>query len=56
MIIIQQTKYMTEKNPGFNKENIVMVDASDTKTKEIYPLFRQAIISRDDMSALPVPN
>jgi len=49
MIIIQQTKYMTEKNPGFNKENIVMVDASDTKTKEIYPLFRQAIISRDDI-------
>ena len=49
MIILQQTKYMTDKSPGFNKENIVMVDANDTKTKEIYPLFRQAIISRNDI-------
>jgi putative ABC transport system permease protein len=49
MIILQQTKYMTNKNPGFNKENIVMVDASETKTKEIYPLFRQSLVSRNDI-------
>jgi len=49
MVILQQTKYMTDKNPGFNKENIVMVDASETKTKEIYPLFRQALVSRNDI-------
>ena len=41
---------MSSKNPGFNKENIVVVDASDTKTKEIYPLFRQAMISRGGYS------
>jgi putative ABC transport system permease protein len=52
MIILQQTKYMTDKNPGFNKENIVMVDASDTKTKEIYPLFRRAILSRNDIAGV----
>ena len=49
MIIMQQTKYMSSKNPGFNKENIIVVDASDTKTKEIYPLFRQALSSRTDI-------
>jgi putative ABC transport system permease protein len=49
IIILQQTKYMANKNPGFNKENIVVVDASDTKTKEIYPLFKQALASRPDI-------
>ncbi|HET6769053.1 MAG TPA: ABC transporter permease [Chitinophagaceae bacterium] len=49
MIILQQTKYMSSKNPGFNKENIVVVDASDTKTREIYPLFKQALVSRRDI-------
>jgi putative ABC transport system permease protein len=52
MIILQQTKYMTGKNPGFNKENIVVVDASDTKTKEIFPLFKQALISRADIAGI----
>src|SRR4029078_55679 len=52
IIILRQTKYMAAKNPGFNKENIVMVDASDTKTKQIYPLFRQAILSRNDIAGV----
>ncbi len=52
MIIMQQTKYMADKNPGFNKENIVVVDASETKTKEIYPLFRQAMLSRSDIAGV----
>ncbi|MES1216363.1 MAG: ABC transporter permease [Bacteroidota bacterium] len=52
IIIMQQTKYMTGKNPGFNKENIVVVDASDTKTKEIYPLFKQAMLSRSDIAGI----
>jgi len=52
MIILQQTKYMSSKNPGFNKENIVVVDASDTKTKENYPLFKQALASRTDIAGI----
>jgi putative ABC transport system permease protein len=52
MIILQQTKYMSGKNPGFNKDNIVVVDASDTKTREIYPLFRQALVSRADIAGI----
>jgi len=52
MIIIRQTKFMSGKYPGFNKENIVVVDASDTKTKEIYPLFKQAMASRSDVAGI----
>ncbi|MEP7376973.1 MAG: ABC transporter permease [Chitinophagaceae bacterium] len=52
MIILQQTKYMSSKNPGFNKENIVVVDASDTKSREIYPLFKQAMTSRIDIAGV----
>jgi putative ABC transport system permease protein len=49
MIILKQTRYMSSKNPGFNKENVVVVDAGSTKTKEIYPLFKHAIASRPDI-------
>jgi putative ABC transport system permease protein len=52
MIILQQTKFMSSKYPGFNKENIVVVDASGTKTKEIYPLFKQALSSRPDIMGI----
>jgi putative ABC transport system permease protein len=43
IIILQQTKYMTSKNPGFNKENVVVVDAEQTNTQKNYPLFKQAL-------------
>jgi putative ABC transport system permease protein len=52
MIILQQTKYMSSKYPGFNKENIVVVDAEGTKSKEIYPLFKQALSSRPEIAAI----
>ncbi|HEX7844514.1 MAG TPA: ABC transporter permease [Chitinophagaceae bacterium] len=52
MIILEQTNYMSSKNPGFNKENVIVVDASETKGKEIYPLFKQAILSRADVEGV----
>jgi putative ABC transport system permease protein len=42
LIILQQLKFMRSKNPGFNKENLVVVDADGTDSKKIYPLFKQA--------------
>ncbi|TVZ58348.1 putative ABC transport system permease protein [Flavobacteriaceae bacterium MAR_2010_105] len=52
MIILKQTRYMTSKYPGFNKENIVVVDADGTESNEIYPLFKQALLTRTDVSAI----
>ncbi len=46
VIILQQLKFMQNKNPGFNKENVLMVDAEGTKTKKVYPLFKQALASQ----------
>jgi putative ABC transport system permease protein len=43
VIILQQLKFMQNKNPGFNKEHIIMVDAEGTDTKKIFPLFKQAL-------------
>jgi putative ABC transport system permease protein len=43
MIIVKQVKFMSGKNPGFNKENILVVNASDVDGKKIYPLFKQAV-------------
>lgn len=40
-IILQQLNYMHNKNLGFNKENVVMINTDGTDSKKIYPLFRQ---------------
>ena len=43
VIILEQTQYMINKNPGFNKDNIVVIDASEADPAKIFPLFKQAI-------------
>jgi putative ABC transport system permease protein len=52
VIILQQLKFMQSKNPGFTKENIVMVDAEGTDTKKIYPLFKQALASQPSIAGV----
>jgi putative ABC transport system permease protein len=45
IVILQQLRYMQEKHPGFNKENVMVIDADgipDTKT--LYALFKQKLI------------
>ena len=49
IIILQQLKFMRSKNPGFNKENVVMVDAGGTDTKKVFPLFKQALSQRPEV-------
>jgi putative ABC transport system permease protein len=44
VIILEQTQYMINKSPGFNKENVVVIDASEAEPAKIFPLFKQAII------------
>ena len=38
-------QFMTGQNPGFQKENIVVVNADDVDGKKLYPSFKQAISS-----------
>jgi putative ABC transport system permease protein len=49
LIILRQLTFMRSKNPGFNKENILVVDADGTDSKHIYPLFRQALASSPEV-------
>jgi len=52
VIILQQLKFMQNKNLGFNKENVVMVDAEGTDTRKNYPLFKHALASESSISAV----
>jgi putative ABC transport system permease protein len=44
-VILQQTKFLINKNPGFNKENVIAIDASETDPNKIFPLFRQSLLN-----------
>ncbi|HWC55094.1 MAG TPA: FtsX-like permease family protein, partial [Chitinophagaceae bacterium] len=52
IIILQQLKFMQNKNPGFNKENVVMVDAEGVETKKAYPIFRQTLLNQPQIAAV----
>jgi putative ABC transport system permease protein len=44
VIIMQQLNYMQSKYPGFDKENVVVVDAGGiSNTKNLYALFKQKL-------------
>jgi putative ABC transport system permease protein len=52
VVIIQQLNYMRGKNPGFNKQNVIVVDASGLDTKTIYPLFRNAMLREPGVAGI----
>lgn len=52
IIILQQVSFMTGRNPGFNKENVVIVKAGETDAKKIYPIFRQAALSEPGIAGV----
>jgi len=45
VIILQQTRYMLAKNPGFNRENVVAIDATQTDPNKTFPVFKQQVIN-----------
>lgn len=52
IIILQQTKYLAGKNPGFNKQNVVAIDASETDPGKIFPLFKEAIRNHSSIAGV----
>ncbi|MBS1528110.1 MAG: ABC transporter permease, partial [Bacteroidetes bacterium] len=52
VIILQQTRYMVSKNPGFDKENVVMVDVSQIDIKKVYPIFKQAVLTQPGITGV----
>jgi putative ABC transport system permease protein len=41
LVILQQLNYMRSKNPGFTKENVIVVNAEGTDSKKLYPVFKE---------------
>ena len=52
LIIADQLKYMTGKDPGFSKENVVVINATEIDGKKLYPLFKQAVISEPSIAGV----
>jgi putative ABC transport system permease protein len=52
IIILQQTKYLISKNPGFNKENVVVIDASDANPDKIFPSFKQSLVEYPEIEGV----
>ena len=44
VVMLQQTRYLTNKSPGFDKQNVVVIDASQTDPNKTFPLFKQAAL------------
>jgi putative ABC transport system permease protein len=42
LVIISQLQYLRDKNPGFNKENVIVIDADGTETEKIFPILKEA--------------
>ncbi|HSZ87683.1 MAG TPA: ABC transporter permease [Puia sp.] len=51
-IIFQQLHFMRSKNPGFNKENVVMIDAKGITNRRIYQQFKQLLSSQTNISGI----
>jgi putative ABC transport system permease protein len=52
VIILQQVKYMRSQNLGFNKENVIVVDAEGTDAAKLYPLLKQKLQAAPGISGI----
>ena len=52
LIILKQLHYMQSKNPGFNKENVVVVDAEGTNAKVNYPVIKQKLSANPSIAGI----
>lgn len=51
-IILQQLNFMQSKDLGFEKENILVVDAVGSDAKRIYPLLKQELANNDAIKGI----
>ncbi|QEM03958.1 FtsX-like permease family protein [Mucilaginibacter rubeus] len=53
IIIMQQLHYMESRNPGFNKENVIVAQTFGVPdTKHLFPLFKQEVSEHPGVSDL----
>ena len=52
IVILKQLHFLRSTPVGFDKENIVVIDASETDSKRVFPLFKQAISSIPEIKGI----
>lgn len=52
LIILEQVDFMRTQHPGFEKENVVVVNAEGTETVAMYPRFRQLVQGRPEIAGI----
>ncbi|MFT5166471.1 MAG: putative ABC transport system permease protein [Saprospiraceae bacterium] len=52
LVILSQLNFLQSKNPGFDKENVIVLDAEGTNTTEIYPRFRESLAQNPAVKAI----
>lgn len=56
LIILEQLDFMRSSHPGFDKENVVVVDARGTDAPNVYKRFRQKIESHPSVKGIAYSN
>jgi putative ABC transport system permease protein len=56
VVILQQLNFMRSKNPGFNKDNIVVIDADGTDARKVYAMFKQYVSSNSHIIGITASN
>jgi putative ABC transport system permease protein len=49
IVILKQTRYLINKSPGFDKENILAIDAAQTDPNKTFPVFKQAVLNHPEI-------
>lgn len=52
VVILSQLDFLRSQNPGFNKENVIVIDAEGTDTKKIYPLLKNALDEESNIAGI----
>ncbi len=52
IVMLQQLHFLRSKNPGFDKENVLIVNAEDLGSDQIFPLFKSALAGRPEVAGV----
>lgn len=52
LIMVQQLHFLRDKNPGFDKENVLVVDGSNTDAERIFDRMKQELQDRPEIAGV----
>jgi len=52
LVMLRQLHFLRSKNPGFDKENVLIVNAEDLGSDQVFPLFKSALAGRPEVAGV----